>query len=87
MSDTVHKLTTNCCSTVHRVIKSTQLHNFVTHILKGYRIYREEGPGMGVDGVISYDNRVLGGVPGVVFRRVLMISSIHAQWFSIHHSV
>ena len=38
-------------------------------------------------GVIPYDHRVLGGVPGVLFWRVLMISSIHAQWFSIHHSV
>ena len=42
---------------------------------------------MGVDGVIPYDHRVLGGVPGVLFWRVLMISSIHAQWFSIHHGV
>ena len=36
---------------------------------------------MGVGVVIPYDNRVL------EFWRVLMISSIHAQWFSIHHSV
>ena len=49
--------------------------------------FRREGPGMGVGGVIPYDNRVLGGVPGVLFWRVLMISSIHAQWFSIHYSV
>ena len=28
--------------------------------------YREEGPGMGVAGVIPYDHRVLGGVPGVL---------------------
>ena len=28
--------------------------------------FRGEGPGMGVGGVIPYDNRVLGGVPGVL---------------------
>ena len=28
--------------------------------------FGEEGPGMGVGGVIPYDHRVLGGVPGVL---------------------
>ena len=28
--------------------------------------FRKEGPGMGVDGVTPYDNRVLSGDPGVL---------------------
>ena len=57
--DTVQKHTTDCCTTVH---------NYTTSTLTSVKDtgFRGEGPGMGVGGVIPHDNRVLGGVPGVL---------------------
>ena len=57
--DTVQKHTTDCCTTVHNYTIST-----LTSVKDTG--FRGEGPGMGVGGVIPYDNRVLGGVPGVL---------------------
>ena len=49
--------------------------------------FRGEGPGMGVGGVIDPLMTIGSWVEFQEFWRVLMISLIHAQWFSIHHSV
>ena len=59
--DTVHEHTTNCCT-------CTTVHNYTISTLTSVKDtgFRGEGPGMGVGGVIPYDHRVLGGVPGVL---------------------
>ena len=59
--DTVHKHTTNCCT-------YTTVHSYTISTLTSVKDtgFRGEGPGTSVGGVIPYDNRVLGGVPGVL---------------------
>ena len=55
--DTVQYHTTNCCTCT-----CTTVHNYTISTLTPVKDtgFRGEGPGMGVSGVIPYDNRVLG---------------------------